>query len=254
MKAFVIHLPDRPHSVSHATKMVTQLREYGIDANLWIGTTGDEALKAVRKAGKSLYPYSIKSVQLSTNELRDFIKPEKLHMWEKRFKVKVTEKLPIGQHYRQKMSSPGVIGCFYSHYNLWKHCMTLREPIMIFEDDVKFYRGYEPVLFEEVLILSLGKSSFHNEPYFSYLERPTGYPQARPWRNFSMPGASGYAITPIAAKKLCKFYRPYWYPADNAINRGLVDIEIHTHLMGRNTLKDEGNVSMTKSSDWEGWR
>jgi len=66
-----------------------------------------------------------------------------------------------------------------------------------------------------------------------------------------MPGASGYAITPDAAKGLVKFYKPYWYPADNAINQFITPMYLHTYLMGRNTLPEEGNISMTKSKDWK---
>ncbi len=121
---------------------------------------------------------------------------------------------------------------------------------MIFEDDVKFYRGWHPVEFDGVLILSLGKSSFLTEPNKTYLETPTGIPRAVPWRNFSMPGASGYALTPDAALGLIKFYRPYWYPADNAINQYITPMYIHNYIMGRNTLPEEGNISMTKSKDW----
>ena len=62
--------------------------------------------------------------------------------------------------------------------------------------------------------------------------------------------ASGYAITPDAALSLIKFYRPYWYPADNAINQFLCTIQIHNYIMGRNTLPEEGNISMTKAKDW----
>jgi hypothetical protein len=121
---------------------------------------------------------------------------------------------------------------------------------MIFEDDVKFYRGYHPVEFQGVLILSLGKSSFISDPWQTYLENPSGVPCALPWKNFSMPGASGYALTPDAALGLVKFYRPYWYPADNAINQFVTSIQIHNYIMGRNLLPEEGNVSMTKSKDW----
>ena len=121
---------------------------------------------------------------------------------------------------------------------------------MIFEDDVKFYRKYEPVEFEGVLVLSLGKSSFMRDPQKTYLENPTGVPRIVKWINFSMPGASGYAIMPEAARALVKFYRPYWAPADNAINQFIAPIHLHTYLMGRNTLPEEGNVSMTKFADW----
>jgi GR25 family glycosyltransferase involved in LPS biosynthesis len=90
-----------------------------------------------------------------------------------------------------------------------------------------------------------------SEPQKSYLENPSGIPQARHWQNFSMPGASGYAITPDAAQALTKFYRPYWYPADNAINQFVVLMHINTYIMGRNTLPEEGNISMTKTKDWQ---
>jgi hypothetical protein len=64
----------------------------------------------------------------------------------------------IGEKDVGKLSRPGVIGCFYSHYNLWKKCVELKEPIMIFEDDVKFYRGYHPVEFDGVLILAWARA------------------------------------------------------------------------------------------------
>jgi GR25 family glycosyltransferase involved in LPS biosynthesis len=71
-----------------------------------------------------------------------------------------------------------------------------------------------------------------------------------PWRQFSMPGASGYAIKPDAALALIKAYRDWYRPADNAINQELTQLQIHNYIMGRNTLDSEGNVSMTKAKDW----
>ena len=65
-----------------------------------------------------------------------------------------------------------------------------------------------------------------------------------------MPGNSGYAIKPKAAQRLIKFYKDYFYPADNAINQQICSIQVHSYLMGRNTLKDEGNISMTRTLDW----
>jgi len=143
------------------------------------------------------------------------------------------------------------MGCFYSHYELWQRCVDLNEPIMIFEDDVKFYREWTPIDWDDILILSLGKSSFRDEPFKTYLESPSGLPYAKPWTNFSMPGASGYAIKPHAARVLVKHYKKYYYPADNAINQQVCRIQIHNYIMGRNTIDEEGNVSMTKSKDWD---
>lgn len=250
MKAFVIYLPNRKHSVRHSAYMIKTLKDYKIDAELFIGTAGNDAVKLAEKSNKSLYPYSIKNRILKEDEVKELIRPEHWGRFKSQYTYQFTEKQLIGEGDISKMSRPGVIGCFYSHYNLWLKCIDLREPIMIFEDDVKFYRNYIPVQFEGVLILSLGKSSFYNEPFKTYLENPTGIPGALSWKNFSMPGASGYAITPDAALGLVKFYKPYWYPVDNAINQSTCKIQIHNYIMGRNILPEEGNISMTKAKDW----
>jgi len=250
MKAFVIYLPTRPHSVESSAVMIKNLKRYGIDAELFEGTTGDQAVALAEKSKKTLYPYSIKNRVLDEHDVEQLIRPELYEEFKKKHRYEIIERQLIDETEQAKMSRPGVIGCFYSHYNLWKRCVDLDEPIMIFEDDVKFYRGYYPVEFDGVLILSLGKSSFMSDPQKSYLENPTGPVQARKWQNFSMPGASGYAIQPDAARALIKFYRPYWYPADNAINQFVVPIHISTYIMGRNTLPEEGNISMTKAKDW----
>jgi GR25 family glycosyltransferase involved in LPS biosynthesis len=250
MKAFVIYLPERPHSVASSQQMLDQLHGYGIDAELFEGTPGDRAVAMAEKAQKTLYPYSIKNRVLDDHDIEQLIRPELYEEFKKKHRYEIIERQLIDEKDVPKLSRPGVIGCFYSHYNLWKRCVELNEPIMIFEDDVKFYRGYTSVEFNGVLILSLGKSSFMSDPQKTYLENPTGAPVARKWQNFSMPGASGYAITPDAAQALVKFYRPYWYPADNAINQFVVPVQISTYLMGRNTLPEEGNISMTKAKDW----
>lgn len=249
MKAFIIHLPERPLSISHATDMKTTLDSYGLDAELFVGTNGGEAENLIIKDQKILYPYSMKTREVESSEIQNFIKPELWTEFKSQYYYKITARLPLGSD-GEKMNNSGVKGCFYSHYNLWKKCIELNEPIMIFEDDVKFYRGWYPVEWNGILILSLGKKSFKQEPYKTYLENPTGNPQTLLWRNSSMPGASGYAIKPRTAKKLVKFYRRYYYAADNAINVHICDIEIHNYLMGRNILKEEGNVSLTKSKDW----
>lgn len=250
MKAFVIYLPDREHSVKHSRYMIKTLTGYGIDAELFEGIKGDDAVKLAAKSQKVLYPFSIKNRTLNNEQVQQLIKPELWEYFKLNHHYTIIQKQLIAEADYGKLSRPGVIGCFYSHYALWTKCVDLGEPIMIFEDDVMFYRKYEPVEFEGVLILSLGKSSFLSEPQRTYLEAPTGIPTTKKWQNFSMPGASGYLIKPDAALGLIKFYKPYWYPADNAINQSVCPIHIHTYLMGRNTLPEEGNISMTKSKDW----
>jgi GR25 family glycosyltransferase involved in LPS biosynthesis len=250
MKAFIIYLPEREHSVQHSAYMLETLKSYKLDAELFEGVPGDLAVKLAAKSKKILYPYSIKNRNINDEDLKRLIRPELYNEFKEKYHYTIAERQRIGEEHMGKLSRPGVVGCFYSHYALWQKCIDLNEPIMIFEDDVKFYRGWNPISFTGVLILSLGKSSFLTEPNKTYLENPTGIPRAVPWKNFSMPGASGYAITPTAALGLVKFYKPYWYPADNAINQYITPMYMHNYLMGRNTLPEEGNVSMTKSKDW----
>ena len=110
-------------------------------------------------------------------------------------KLTMQNKLMLG-----RKTTPNEIAVTQSHNLCYKIAYQFEwQNIMIFEDDVKFYRGYHPVEFDGVLILSLGKSSYMTEPQKSYLENPTGPVVARKWQNFSMPGASGYAIKPDAA-------------------------------------------------------
>jgi GR25 family glycosyltransferase involved in LPS biosynthesis len=250
MKAFIIYLPAREHSVQHSSYMLETLKSYGLDAYLHEGVPGDVAVKLAAKSKKTLYPYSIKNRTIDDADLKRLIRPKMYQDFKKRYHYNIIERQIIGDDHIGKLSRPGVVGCFYSHYSLWEKCVELNEPIMIFEDDVKFYRGWNPIEFSGVLILSLGKSSFLTEPNKTYLENPTGIPRPLPWKNFSMPGASGYALTPDAALGLIKFYKPYWYPADNAINQFITPMYIHNYIMGRNTLPEEGNISMTKSKDW----
>jgi GR25 family glycosyltransferase involved in LPS biosynthesis len=250
MKAYIIYLPEREHSVQQSAIMQAQLTSYGINSELFEGIPGDHAVKLAARSKKTLYPYSIKNRTLTPADVRQLIRPELYEDFKQRYHYTIVERQLVGENHIGKLSRPGVVGCFYSHYSLWQKCVELNEPIMIFEDDVKFYRGYHPVEFQGVLILSLGKSSFISDPWQTYLENPSGVPCALPWKNFSMPGASGYALTPDAALGLVKFYRPYWYPADNAINQFVTSIQIHNYIMGRNLLPEEGNVSMTKSKDW----
>ena len=121
--------------------------------------------------------------------------------------------------------------------------MDLKEPIAIFEDDVKFFREYTSIDFDDVLIVSIGKTTWKDEPYKTFLECPSSTPRPMSWKNYSMPGTSGYIIKPHAARNLVKAYRDWYLPADNAINKNFVNIQIHNYLMGRHMHESEGNVS-----------
>ena len=91
----------------------------------------------------------------------------------------------------------GEVGCFISHFNMWKHCVSINEPIYISEDDIKTsQQSYETAL------------KYLGEYDFVYI----GQNDVKPDKaieidsNVYEPGfpynLSSYFITPVAAKKL----------------------------------------------------
>jgi glycosyl transferase, family 25 len=230
MKAFVISLSKIPSSIETAIPVLNQLKEYGFDAELFEGTYGDEAVKLFNQEKRGVYPLGIKFDKYKSS-LR-------------RRKISFVEK--------NKTLRPGVIGCFYSHYRLWQKCVELDEPIFIFEDDVIFVNDYYPVEWEDVLLVCTGKMAYRHERYSGYLFNPPSEPSVIKLPNTSMPGAVGYGITPNGAKKLVHEYKSMILPADTAMNSFIVTLEMHTRLMGRAAIDEDGKTSLTKTRMWGG--
>ena len=73
--------------------------------------------------------------------------------------------------HRRKGLSGGELGCFASHYLLWKKCVDLNEPIVVMEDDVyitnAFIRAVEQAekLMHELSYIRLAGTSLHRRPY-----------------------------------------------------------------------------------------
>ena len=216
MKAFIITLKKIPESLKTAKQMVEPLKRSGFNVKLFEGTYGDQAYELFRTQGRILHPVD------HNNE------PTKLN---------------------RKVAGAGAMGCFYSHYRLWKKCVNLNETIFIFEDDVKFYRPYYPVHFDEVLLVALGSwKDIHNQ---DIEEEPKISPTALSVNIPCLPGAVGYAITPNAAKKLIDEYKNTYTAADSAIRSNLVDIKVHSHLMGRALVETDGKISLTNTKMWD---
>jgi GR25 family glycosyltransferase involved in LPS biosynthesis len=157
-------------------------------------------------------------------------------------------------NYAKKASSPGVKGCFLSHYSLWKLCADLNEPIMIWEDDIDIHRGYISVEWDDVLVLALGHPA-KSDRYKHYLENPDlKNPKAEVFFNASMPGCCGYAIKPHAAKILIDTYKNTYLPADNAINQHHLKIQIHNCIMGIAMVRKDGKKSLTRTTFWETYK
>jgi GR25 family glycosyltransferase involved in LPS biosynthesis len=220
MRAYVIILSKIPSSQETGIKVYNQLKDYGLDARLHEGTYGDRAQKIFDKEGRQLHHTSFKGN-------------------------------PVDDEYRELATRPGVMGCFHSHYKLWQTCVRLNEPILIFEDDVIFERGWSPVEWNDVLLVATGKSVYKTDWYAEKLYNPVGEPTAVPLNRKVMPGAVGYGLTPTGAAKLTEFYKTSFLPADNAMNAAVVDLQCHTHLMGRAALAEDGKKSLTKSKVWD---
>ena len=220
MRAYVIILSKIPSSQETGIKVYNQLKDYGLDARLHEGTYGDRAQKIFDKEGRQLHHTSFKGN-------------------------------PVDDEYRELATRPGVMGCFHSHYKLWQTCVRLNEPILIFEDDVIFERGWTPVEWNDVLLVATGKSVYKTDWYAEKLYNPVGEPTAVPLNRKVMPGAVGYGLTPTGAAKLTEFYKTSFLPADNAMNAAVVNLQCHTHLMGRAALTEDGKKSLTKSKIWD---
>lgn len=219
MKAFVIGLSRIPASMKSAEATVATLKSYGLDAEHWEGTYGHEAADIFAQEGRVLAEQSFKG-------------------------------RPVDDDYKESCSRPGVMGCFHSHYRLWKHCVDLNESILIFEDDVIFERSFIPVEWNDVLLLATGKTVHTNEFYAEKLYNPSGTPAAVGFKGKVMPGAVGYGLTPQGAAKLTEFYQTTYLPADNAMNARVVDLQCHNYLMGRAATDIDGKKSLTKTKMW----
>ena len=214
MKAYIIHLSKIESSLNSGLRLQKQLDSFDIKNELFEGSYGDIAKAHYDEIGREHHPWTFKG-------------PNAL----------------LPEEFKQKQSSPGIIGCFDSHYRLWQKCVELNKPIMIFEDDADVIRPYQPVEFNDVLSLVFSHKKKMNK-YIEYLENPKGTPAAVPYKPASMPGNAGYAIKPHAAKILVDVYKNSFLPADNAINQHHVRIQIHNYMMGKATPRDKiGNKS-----------
>jgi GR25 family glycosyltransferase involved in LPS biosynthesis len=213
MKSFVIYLPSIQTSVGSAYDTQTSLLSAGIEAELFEGTLGNEAVVLFEKENRIVH--NIDGITLNNG----------------------------------KVLYPGVKGCFHSHYRLWTKCVELNESIMIFEDDIVVSNKYKKIDFDEILILSINYDWAMAAQWKIYLEEKNKIDKAVNYSSRFMPGASGYIIKPQAAKKLIDYYSNTYLPADVAINSEICRLQIHPQLIGRSKTMAE-KESMTRRKHW----
>lgn len=118
------------------------------------------------------------------------------------------------------------LGCWASHYHLWEKCVELNQPIIILEDDAIIHSHF-PNAYQFI-------NSEENQFEFFWLSPPA--PRVRGQKGktiFTIPNshckierfykgwgnATGYFITPQAAKKLLNFTKEWIYDVDITMDR-----------------------------------
>jgi GR25 family glycosyltransferase involved in LPS biosynthesis len=213
IKSFLIHLPKIKSSLDSALESKAGLEKIGIYPTMFEGSYGPEIEKEFDKEGREFH--NIEGIKIN-----------------------------------RKTAGTGAKGVFHSHYRLWKHCIELNEPIMVFEDDVIVTRKYNPIEFDEVLIISINYDWDLSLQWNHFLEKSNNHTTAQPYTSPFMPGTSGYIIKPVAAKKLVDEYTKSFIISDVAMNSNVIKMEIHPQLIGRSKTMDE-KVSLVRLKSWE---
>jgi GR25 family glycosyltransferase involved in LPS biosynthesis len=171
MKSFIIYLPAFKNSVKWAIKAQQSALQHSWEVELYEGFDGR---------------YS----DLKEHDI--FMNPH------------------AGTHKGEKLlGKPGVIGCFLSHYFLWKKSLELNEPICILEHDVTIHKLMPDVKFLDVIKLVSG---------------PKG--KQKVYGGTWWAGAMAYCITPQGANKLVKFVNTEGaLPADWMLCTSIIDLK-----------------------------
>ncbi|MEZ9328017.1 glycosyltransferase family 25 protein [Vibrio breoganii] len=121
--------------------------------------------------------------------------------------------------YRKRELNKGQLGCFSSHYNLWKKCIEINKPILIIEDDIIIHT---PVM--NNFIESYKKGDLENYEcirLFNNRRRSVTYKQEKKFfgyylvrYNKGLMGTQGYYITPRGASKLISESKEWFLPVD----------------------------------------
>lgn len=118
-----------------------------------------------------------------------------------------------------RMPSKGELGCYGSHYLLWKKSIELNEPIVVIEDDAQVvddFKGYISILDEKVKQYGLIRLEEKTDKGKLHLkEEGENYSISFMTNNFG--GVRSYIISPSAAKKLVDNSESWCMPVDNYV-------------------------------------
>ena len=182
MEKFIIYLPNYPNSVEWSKYALETGNKLGWNVGLFKGINGTQ------------------------HSLEDFnIRPSK-----------ITKKC------FRYMQRPGTIGCFLSHYQLWKYSADNDITISIFEHDVEFLKR-QPKNTQTCNVIK-----------YEGFNKAKPIPCGNWWE-----GARAYSITPEGAKKIIKWVDINGaMPADWMLCDGIVNIEFDNNTRVTFNKKD----------------
>lgn len=115
------------------------------------------------------------------------------------------------------------LGCFASHYLLWQRCLEIQQAIIVLEDDAilqptftDFHRAAEQ-LTTRYGLMWLQPSRKQDQHEGRKIENCGPFTIRQYTKGFS--GATGYLLTPTAAKTLLAYSTEWIYPVDNTMDR-----------------------------------
>ncbi|WP_417252688.1 glycosyltransferase family 25 protein [Castellaniella sp.] len=115
------------------------------------------------------------------------------------------------------------LGCFASHYLLWQRCLESKQAIIVLEDDAilqpiftDFHQAAEQLATRYDLIW-LQPSRKQDQHAGRKMENCGPFMIRQYTKGFS--GATGYLLTPTAAKTLLAYSTEWLYPVDNTMDR-----------------------------------
>jgi glycosyl transferase family 25 len=118
-----------------------------------------------------------------------------------------------------RMPSKGELGCYASHYLLWKSCVELDEPFVILEDDVEVSPRFKDMRhLIEKKVVEYGFLRLQDKSEKGVLiEKESGHDYSISFMTNNFGGLIGYAIAPNSARKLLSKSKSWCMPVDNYV-------------------------------------
>ena len=227
MKAFCIALPGLRSSLEQARKCIETAASFDLEASLFVGTHRFEAVEVASESGLPRKGF-------------DYVH------W-----------------HRERPLRDAQLGCFLSHFRLWRECVALDQPIIVFEHDAVVRAPVpfiDPIACEVVNL----QESIWNDPSWPFHSAVATLRDSVPTTGANcceggllpgayvcLPGTCAYWISPAASRRLIdQALNEGPLPADIFINKSVVNIKdcIPFPAIGEHIIS-----TVAPGADWEGF-